>query len=106
LDADDLLCLGAINLLKPHLRANVSKIQFMLLPIDKFGNVIGHAFPRLKPSDDSGVLIESIIKSGFYLTPPLLEMYTDVTSTKSWAISVMRGRLTESHIYLLHSSEK
>ena len=70
LDADDLLCLGAINLLKPYLRANVSKIQFMLLPIDKSGNVIGHAFPRLKPSDDSGVLIESIIKSGFYLTPP------------------------------------
>jgi glycosyltransferase involved in cell wall biosynthesis len=70
LDADDVLCPGAIEALRPHLRPEVSKIQFMLLPIDKGGAAIGEPFPKLDASADSGQLIELIARRGSYATPP------------------------------------
>ncbi|AIC31410.1 glycosyltransferase family 2 protein (plasmid) [Rhizobium etli bv. mimosae str. IE4771] len=70
LDADDVLGEGALAHIEPYLRPSVSKIQFMLLPIDKNGKSIGNAFPTLQPSDDSGPLIQSIRARGYYNTPP------------------------------------
>ena len=70
LDADDVLCPGAIETVRPHLRPEVSKIQFMLQPIDRSGNAIGEPFPKLDPSADSATLIELIARRGSYATPP------------------------------------
>lgn len=70
LDADDVLGEGALTEIAPYLRPDVSKIQFMLLPIDKDGKPIGNAFPTLQPSDDSEPLIQSIRERGYYNTPP------------------------------------
>jgi glycosyltransferase involved in cell wall biosynthesis len=70
LDADDVLGEGALAEIAPYLRPDVSKIQFMLLPIDKDGKPIGNAFPSLQPSDDSEPLIQSIRARGYYNTPP------------------------------------
>lgn len=70
LDADDVLCPGAIEILRPHLRPEVSKIQFMLKPIDRAGAGIGEPFPKLDPTADSGALIELIARRGSYATPP------------------------------------
>jgi hypothetical protein len=70
LDADDVLCPDATKHIAKHLRADVSKIQFMLAPIDKFGKSIGSGFPKLNRSDESTFLIESIIQRGSYPTPP------------------------------------
>jgi glycosyltransferase involved in cell wall biosynthesis len=70
LDADDVLCPGAIEVLRPHMRPQVSKIQFMLAPIDKAGRGIGQPFPKLDASADSGRLIELIARRGSYATPP------------------------------------
>lgn len=70
LDADDVLCPGAIEIMRPHLRPEVSKIQFMLQPIDRSGNPIGEPFPKLDPSADSATLIELIARRGSYATPP------------------------------------
>lgn len=70
LDADDVIADGAIAQVAQYLRPDVSKIQFMLLPIDHNGYPIGNAFPTLQPSEDSGPLIQSIRKRGYYNTPP------------------------------------
>ncbi|MDI7862976.1 glycosyltransferase family 2 protein [Rhizobiaceae bacterium n13] len=70
LDADDVLAEDALAQIAPCLQPDVSKIQFMLLPIDKDGNAIGNAFPTLRPSDDSTALIRSIRTRGYYNTPP------------------------------------
>lgn len=70
LDADDMLCPGAIAVVRPHLQPEISKIQFMLMPIDKAGSVIGEPFPKLDPAADSRRLIEFIAQRGSYATPP------------------------------------
>lgn len=70
LDADDVLCDGAFHAFAQHLQSRVSKIQFMLTPIDKRGRVIGPPFPKLQDSHDSAALIRSISVRGFYSTPP------------------------------------
>ncbi|WP_018857892.1 glycosyltransferase family 2 protein [Rhizobium sp. 42MFCr.1] len=70
LDADDVLGDGALAEIASYLRPDVSKIQFMLLPIDKEGRPIGNAFPSLQPTADSEPLIQSIRKKGYYDTPP------------------------------------
>ena len=70
LDADDVLCPGAMEILRPHLRPEVSKIQFMLKPIDRAGVGIGEPFPKLDPRADSSALIELIARRGSYVTPP------------------------------------
>jgi len=70
LDADDVLGEGTLAEIAAYLRPDVSKIQFMLLPIDKDGKPIGNAFPALQPSDDSEPLIRSIRERGYYNTPP------------------------------------
>ncbi len=54
----------------PHLRPDVSKIQFMLVPINKDGRQIGEPFPKLNALDESKSLIRSIRKRGYYNTPP------------------------------------
>ncbi len=70
LDADDALCEGALTELEPYLRSDVSKIQFMLLPVDKDGKAIGNPFPELRRSANSQQLIQSIRQKGHYNTPP------------------------------------
>jgi glycosyltransferase involved in cell wall biosynthesis len=70
LDADDALAEGALEQIAPHLTPDVSKIQFMLLPVDKDGAVIGTPFPNLNINDSSSSLIESILDRGTYDTPP------------------------------------
>jgi glycosyltransferase involved in cell wall biosynthesis len=70
LDADDVLCEGAFGVLAQHLHSRVSKIQFMLTPINKQGEVIGPPFPKLQDSRDSARLIKSIMVCGYYSTPP------------------------------------
>jgi hypothetical protein len=54
----------------PLLTPDVSKIQFMLLPVDKDGQVIGTPFPNLDTKNTSQSLIESIRVRGTYDTPP------------------------------------
>ncbi|WP_132411654.1 glycosyltransferase family 2 protein [Neorhizobium sp. S3-V5DH] len=70
LDADDLLLEGALTQIAGYLRPDVSKIQFMLAPIDKDGRSIGNPFPSLQRSEDSVPLIQSIRSRGYYETPP------------------------------------
>lgn len=70
LDADDLLQPDALRIIVPHLRPDVSKIQFMLVPINKDGRQIGEPFPKLNALDESKSLIRSIRKRGYYNTPP------------------------------------
>jgi glycosyltransferase involved in cell wall biosynthesis len=70
LDADDVLNEGALKEIESYLRPDVSKIQFMLLPIDKDGKPMGNPFPSLRKSSDSEPLIQSIRKKGYYDTPP------------------------------------
>ncbi|EPE96504.1 glycosyltransferase family 2 protein [Rhizobium grahamii] len=70
LDADDLLVPGALQQIAPHLRPDVSKVPFMLSPIDRDGQVIGDPFPKLAQSIESGPLIQSINQRGYYNTPP------------------------------------
>jgi glycosyltransferase involved in cell wall biosynthesis len=70
LDADDLLLPDALQQIATHLRPDVSKVQFMLLPIDHTGNPIGDAFPQLAASESSLSLIQSIHRRGYYNTPP------------------------------------
>ncbi|MCS3742194.1 glycosyltransferase [Rhizobium sp. BK661] len=70
LDADDLLEFGALQQVAPYLQPDVSKVQFMLSPIDKEGKVIGDPFPKLAHSKESGPLIHSINQRGYYNTPP------------------------------------
>ncbi|CAN7604828.1 glycosyltransferase [Phenylobacterium sp. LjRoot219] len=70
LDADDMLCPGALALIRPHLLPDVSKIQFMLRPVDHQGNPIGEPFPSLEAGVDSAALIAAIRLRGCYPTPP------------------------------------
>ncbi len=70
LDADDLLEPRALEEIAPHLRPEVSKVQFMLSPINKEGDVIGDPFPKLAFSQESSPLIQSINQRGYYNTPP------------------------------------
>jgi len=70
LDADDVLGQGALKEIEPYLRPDISKIQFMLLPIDKDGKPMGNPFPSLRKSSDSATLIQSIREKGYYDTPP------------------------------------
>ncbi|KRB49291.1 glycosyl transferase [Rhizobium sp. Root708] len=70
LDADDVLLPNALNELAPYFRPEVSKIQFMLSPIDRAGTVVGEPFPRLLASEHSLPLIQSITERGYYSTPP------------------------------------
>ncbi|MFS2155243.1 glycosyltransferase family 2 protein [Rhizobium sp. Rhizsp42] len=70
LDADDALGEGALKEIEPYLRPDVSKIQFMLLPVDKDGKPMGNPFPSLHKSSNSNELIQSIRQKGYYNTPP------------------------------------
>lgn len=70
LDADDMLCPQALKMIRPHLQRNVSKVQFMLLPVDRTGLPAGRAFPSLRSSADSHRLIDLINRFGCYATPP------------------------------------
>ncbi|WP_439575011.1 glycosyltransferase family 2 protein [Phreatobacter sp.] len=70
LDADDRLVPGAFRAIAPHLVDKVSKIQFMMIPIDRDGHDIGMPFPKLSRSSTSENLIDSINRTGAYETPP------------------------------------
>jgi glycosyltransferase involved in cell wall biosynthesis len=70
LDADDVLAPGALATIRPHLQPEVSKIQFMLLPIDAAGAEIGRPFPQFDRAVDSPELIELIRRRGSYASPP------------------------------------
>lgn len=71
LDADDMLRSNTLNEAHGHISGSeVSKIQFLMQPIDGKGNFIGNAFPQLEPHFDSDRCIESIKIKGYYDTPP------------------------------------
>ncbi|MBO9101239.1 MULTISPECIES: glycosyltransferase family 2 protein [unclassified Rhizobium] len=70
LDADDILDEKALLTVSPYLEPDVTKIQYMLQPIDAQGQEIGDAFPRLTPDYDNQKMIESINRHGYYPTPP------------------------------------
>lgn len=70
LDADDMLEPRALDEIAIHLRPEVSKVQFMLIPINRDGDVIGNPFPSLTFSEESSLLIQSINRRGYYNSPP------------------------------------
>lgn len=70
LDADDYLNEGAIDCIFRNINDDVSKIQFMLLPVDVSGNKIGVPFPQISTDDNSSSMAMSIALRGYYLTPP------------------------------------
>ncbi|MER2197198.1 glycosyltransferase family 2 protein [Methylobacterium brachiatum] len=71
LDADDLL---RDNLLiEAHWRlkdSDVTKMQFLIQPIDGVGGALGDPFPGVDPTFDSAQCINSISTRGYYDTPP------------------------------------
>lgn len=71
LDADDLLRSNTLYEAHRHIDGSeVSKIQFLMQPIDGMGKPIGKSFPQLEPGLDSDRCIESIKLRGYYDTPP------------------------------------
>jgi glycosyltransferase involved in cell wall biosynthesis len=70
LDADDLLVPTALSEAAPFLDASVSKIQFMLQPIDADGADIGRPFPKSADLFSSDTLKAEISLQGCYDTPP------------------------------------
>lgn len=70
IDADDMLCPGALDLIRTQLRPEVSKVQFPLQPVDGAGAPAGEPFPKLDPAADSAALIAAINLRGTYPTPP------------------------------------
>lgn len=70
LDADDILHDDALSQVSSNLQSDVSKIQYMLQPVDSRGEDIGDPFPRLPNSYSNRQMIESINKFGYYPTPP------------------------------------
>lgn len=70
LDADDMLDEAALTIASGHLRDEVSKIQFMLQPIDADGKIMGDPFPKLPADYGSAEMIENIVRFGNYRTPP------------------------------------
>lgn len=70
LDADDKLAPGALALIRPHLRPEVSKVQFMLQPIDHQGQPVRAPTPALDPTRTSQQMIDDIVRRGSYLAPP------------------------------------
>ncbi|MGU3287805.1 glycosyltransferase family 2 protein [Methylobacterium mesophilicum] len=70
LDADDYVDSVAFSRLISLLNDKVSKVQFMLNPVNESGEVIGMPFPKLNSNLTSGDLIEQINRKGYYSTPP------------------------------------
>ena len=70
LDSDDELAPGALDVIMPHLDAGVAKLQFSLGLIDADGVRIGPAQPTLADYRDREKLIQQVIRTGVYLTPP------------------------------------
>jgi glycosyltransferase involved in cell wall biosynthesis len=70
LDADDVLAPTALSEAASYLDESVSKIQFMLQPIDANGADIGRPFPKAVEPFDSDRLKAEISRSGCYDTPP------------------------------------
>lgn len=86
LDADDMLKPNALAAVSGHLSSEVSKIQFMLEPINASGGKIGDAFPSLPSEYSNDDMIKSINRVGYYSTPPTSgniyrrDIYTDLDS--------------------------
>ena len=70
LDGDDYLKNESLSQILGLLTGNISKVQFMLTPVDQFGDKIGHPFPDLKTSTETSSLIRSINLRGYYSSPP------------------------------------
>ncbi len=70
LDADDLLEPTALAEAAPFFDKSVSKIQFMLQPINADGADIGRPFPKAVESFGSDTLKAEISRTGCYDTPP------------------------------------
>ena len=70
LDADDELKPGSIATILAQLDANVAKLQFAMTRIDRYGNVIGDSFPKLKEFRDFEHVQDRILQSAVYTTPP------------------------------------
>ncbi|UZF91756.1 glycosyltransferase family 2 protein [Bosea sp. NBC_00550] len=70
LDADDELKPGALAAILPHLDAGVAKVQFQLARIDENGERVGAAFPPLSAGRDRDHLVQRVLRTGVYTTPP------------------------------------
>lgn len=70
LDSDDALAPGALSEIVRHLDANVAKLQYSLTPIDDAGAVIGPPTPTLTNYRRRQELIDEIISTGTYTSPP------------------------------------
>ncbi len=70
LDADDVLEPNLLAEVAPYLNDSVSKIQFMLQPIDAQGARIGRPFPKAGDTFSSETLKAEIARQGCYSTPP------------------------------------
>ncbi len=70
LDADDMLAPTALSAAAPFFDESVSKIQFMLQPINADGAAIGLPFPKPAGAFDSDTLKAEISRRGCYDPPP------------------------------------
>ena len=70
LDADDELAPGSIERICATLDPAVAKLQFCLTCIDAEGRVIADRYPALEAFRDSNRIIDEILRSGVYQTPP------------------------------------
>lgn len=70
LDADDELKPGALDIALAHLDPGVAKLQFALTRIDRDGNIISGAIPSLTAFRQREELVERVLLSGAYTTPP------------------------------------
>ncbi|QDA36789.1 glycosyltransferase family 2 protein (plasmid) [Paracoccus liaowanqingii] len=70
LDADDILKPGSLAHIIDRLDDKVAKLQFPLTRIDSMGRVLGAGLPALEDFRDSIGLMEQVLRSGAYVSPP------------------------------------
>ncbi|WP_439575023.1 glycosyltransferase family 2 protein [Phreatobacter sp.] len=70
LDADDELKPGALDAIVASLDPEVAKLQFALSRIDAEGNMISGAMPALAAFRSRADLLERVLRTGVYTTPP------------------------------------
>jgi glycosyltransferase involved in cell wall biosynthesis len=70
LDADDELAPGALKRILETIDPNVAKLQFCLTCIDAEGHVIADPYPALEAFRGRDRVIDEILRSGVYQTPP------------------------------------
>lgn len=70
LDADDELVPGSIETIFSHLDDKVAKLQYPLQLIDAKGRHAGGLRPLMTAAREREVLVERVLQTGSYLTPP------------------------------------